>query len=619
MSAVISKFAADGLKCSARLGVMSSYIKHDDQSQLALIERDPAYGCLRAGVHSAMLKRAQDRTTEIRSATNANAKRSQVAIAFRGSYACGHPTVFSDIDIVTISQRVKETDLPHCNALKLPHQLPVSVVHHSVEDLSCESSSLTFWLSIPQLRFVSGAKAVFRTFLTEALDILRRIDLPTLVDMFERDPFRRYCSDPDSPHYYNIKRGMGGTIEHDFVQLIRRWKELQVGRIDQHDVQQLRTLNRYYTYLTILKDHLHCRYRCPLEARRGFPEPHGGFEPWFFATDITQLVAVEQYDHVVQFLNAVSTCLSAPQFRRLSPQEQPVSFQIQTTKAFWSYTHFDNEHDQDRLSWLSKRLAGEITVRTGIAFQIFIDTSDLRTGQDWRFEIEDALNDAEVLFVIMTPSYFSSASCRKEYEHFRDRERDLGRNDLIIPIYYLDAEPIERQDVIGASPWASELKDRQYFDWRDLRLKQKESPLIRKALSRLALHVVAVLKDLRSSRLESVHAIPTSRLESTLAPDTIARVYGDLSGTQKQIMTCVYKEYRDNQRSEIVLDELFALFCRRYGTEPVCNASELYYRVLDLSRKGLVSHKSRRGEKRTVVMPLDAVAVALSERNKMNT
>ncbi len=50
------------------------------------------------------------------------------------------------------------------------------------------------------------------------------------------------------------------------------------------------------------------------------------------------------------------------------------------------------------------------------------------------------------LIPILTPSFFKSDYCRGEVEKFLDREKQLDRNDLILPIYYFDTPLLNDPD-----------------------------------------------------------------------------------------------------------------------------------------------------------------------------
>lgn len=44
---------------------------------------------------------------------------------------------------------------------------------------------------------------------------------------------------------------------------------------------------------------------------------------------------------------------------------------------------------------------------------------------------------------ILTPSYFNSEACRRDAALFLDDEKAEGREDLVLPIYLIEAELLE--------------------------------------------------------------------------------------------------------------------------------------------------------------------------------
>ena len=85
--------------------------------------------------------------------------------------------------------------------------------------------------------------------------------------------------------------------------------------------------------------------------------------------------------------------------------------------------------------------------QTGQEFTIFQDR-DIQWGQNWKRRIEKSL-DEEVTFLIpiITPSFFKSKACRDELGRFLERERRLNRDDLILPVYYVDTPLINKRIV----------------------------------------------------------------------------------------------------------------------------------------------------------------------------
>jgi len=153
--------------------------------------------------------------------------------------------------------------------------------------------------------------------------------------------------------------------------------------------------------------------------------------------------------------------------------------------AFMSYARFDDQHDDGQLTAFRERLAAEVRVQTGEEFPIFQDR-DIAWGQNWQQRIDQALDTVTLLLVIITPGFFRSPHCRAETEKFLDRERQLGRDDLILPVYYVSTPEIDDPGRRDADPLAATLAARQHADWRELRFEPVTSPVARKAVAHLA-------------------------------------------------------------------------------------------------------------------------------------
>jgi hypothetical protein len=154
--------------------------------------------------------------------------------------------------------------------------------------------------------------------------------------------------------------------------------------------------------------------------------------------------------------------------------------------AFMSYARFNDQHDDGLLSQLRLRLAAEIRAQTGEEFAIFQDRSDIAWGQNWQERIDEALDAATLLLVIITPGLFRSRACRAEFQRFLERERMLGREDLILPVYYISAREMDDPGMRAADEMATVLASRQFADWRELRFEPFTAPLVRKAIALLA-------------------------------------------------------------------------------------------------------------------------------------
>jgi parallel beta-helix repeat protein len=154
--------------------------------------------------------------------------------------------------------------------------------------------------------------------------------------------------------------------------------------------------------------------------------------------------------------------------------------------AFMSYVRFNDAHDDGQLSQFRERLAAEVRAQTGEEFAIFQDRNDIAWGQSWQQRIDEALDAVTLLLVIITPSLFRSPPCRAEFQRFVDRERALGRADLILPVYYIGALEMDDPGLRESDEMAKVLASRQLADWRELRFEPFTSPLVRRSLAQLA-------------------------------------------------------------------------------------------------------------------------------------
>ena len=157
--------------------------------------------------------------------------------------------------------------------------------------------------------------------------------------------------------------------------------------------------------------------------------------------------------------------------------------------AFMSYTHFDDDRDRGRLTEFHKHLSSEVRAQTGEDFPIFQDRRDIEWGQNWQERIDGAINQVTFLIPIITPSYFKSQPCRHELEKFLRREKELGRNDLILPLYYIDTPLLSDNEKRASDSLAQAVAAHHYADWRDLRFDPFDSPPVCRKLADLAIQI----------------------------------------------------------------------------------------------------------------------------------
>lgn len=157
--------------------------------------------------------------------------------------------------------------------------------------------------------------------------------------------------------------------------------------------------------------------------------------------------------------------------------------------AFLSYTRFDDERERGRISRLRRELADEVRAITGQLFEIFQDVEGIGIGELWAGKLDRMLDQVRFFIPILTPSYFNSAACREELEKFLRAEAERGRNDLVLPIYYLECPVLEDPALRSSDPLAAEVQRRQHHDWRKLRFSSFNTKVVKMAFHGLALEI----------------------------------------------------------------------------------------------------------------------------------
>jgi F-box protein 11 len=184
-----------------------------------------------------------------------------------------------------------------------------------------------------------------------------------------------------------------------------------------------------------------------------------------------------------------------------------------TTAAFFSYVRADDEFEQGRISRLRERLEKAIHFYWGRReFRIFQDWKDIGFGQRWEKVIAESIEHSLVLFAVVTPSYFSSDACRNELLAFEKRQTRLGRDDLILPIYYVDNELMSdfEDESVGAheAKAARLIQGAQFEDWRPLRRTAQSDRAYDDGIERLAQRAIPALKRGMAARAQSTTAEP---------------------------------------------------------------------------------------------------------------
>jgi hypothetical protein len=203
--------------------------------------------------------------------------------------------------------------------------------------------------------------------------------------------------------------------------------------------------------------------------------------------------------------------------------------------GFMSYVRKDDEHDNGYLSAWRRRLQGELEAQTAEAFAIFQDRENILWGQAWRSRIEEAIDGTTILVAILTPRFFASTACRDEIERFFDREAEMGRRDLVFPLYYMSTPSLDSPQDNDAL--ARRVADRQYRDWRRHRFLDLQSSKVRREIRDLATEIIdAVYRSPVHAKKRSPDEIePLGLVEQMAVEEDLTVKSDELADVQNRI------------------------------------------------------------------------------------
>jgi TolB protein len=160
--------------------------------------------------------------------------------------------------------------------------------------------------------------------------------------------------------------------------------------------------------------------------------------------------------------------------------------------AFMSYAQLDNEHDQRVLSKLAYHLSMQLRIRAGEALNILRYQDEHQRERIWNERIEQDIGSDTFLVAVLTPEFFQNRRCRAELEQFLEREQQLGHDDLVLPVYFSDYDPLDHPGDTD-DHLVQALRTRQRFDWRTLRMRDFSTPTVQRQVVRMAKQVQTAL------------------------------------------------------------------------------------------------------------------------------
>jgi hypothetical protein len=182
--------------------------------------------------------------------------------------------------------------------------------------------------------------------------------------------------------------------------------------------------------------------------------------------------------------------------------------------GFFSYARRDDAHNDGALTLLRQRIRNELEVRLGRRLRVWQDTEAIPVGALWENRIPQAIAESAFFIPIITPSALNSPHCLMEYKAFLAREAELGRDDLVFPILYVDVPGIAKADQ-PAHELLKIVHARQYADWRKIRPMPVASVEVRQEIARFAGDVVAALRKVSAEVRGGKPVVPLTAHSTT--------------------------------------------------------------------------------------------------------
>ena len=173
-----------------------------------------------------------------------------------------------------------------------------------------------------------------------------------------------------------------------------------------------------------------------------------------------------------------------------------------------SYTRADDNASAGMLSKARALLEKRVHVKYGHKLDIFQDTDDIKYGDNWKRRLQSALNDAKYLLPVITPSFFNSEPCREELSRFLEKSKGLGRDDLVVPILFLDTPALGNVERKSKDSLIEAINQSQWADWRAHEDKIAIDQNFHSDINRLAQRLVEKIIEDDSAESSKIPTLP---------------------------------------------------------------------------------------------------------------
>lgn len=225
---------------------------------------------------------------------------------------------------------------------------------------------------------------------------------------------------------------------------------------------------------------------------------------------------------------------------------------------FISYDHSDNQDGMvDKILKKTKEIYKALT---GEQLRIFIDRTDIMTGDLWQKRLSVALRESRLLLAMLSPSYFKSEWCRREWfsaEHKEEKTNVLQESSLIsgviVPVLIY---PLKRARLSeGEKLLVSIAKRRQWHDFTETKpgtakFLQSLKGLVEDIIDNLD-GLRSIIKETRKDNSEPVIIDSRTGLMWSGNVPPAQMTYGDANKYVKNLRLAGYDDWRLPSKDEI--------------------------------------------------------------------
>jgi len=179
--------------------------------------------------------------------------------------------------------------------------------------------------------------------------------------------------------------------------------------------------------------------------------------------------------------------------------------------VYISYAFPDNK--DGFVTQLTDLLRQELQIQAGEQIPVAWDTS--RTGPAGFSKEEDRrVERATILVPVISPSYFNSDACRKEFELFHEKQAPRSKNPQIFPVYFVTAAEFDKASAESKDLWLQILTRYDRFDLREDRFDLRS-----KRATRIIANLAAAISQSHARRIKTVKTSAGPRPKLTVDLD----------------------------------------------------------------------------------------------------